>query len=478
MRYISTVFGFLFIVIQMSSAQSVNDRIVFMSDRDGNREIYTMNPDGSDVRRLTNNNFQDLQPSWSPDKTRIAFVSNRDGNFAIYVMNIDGTGQRRISTDEFAYHEYPAWSPDGRYIAYASDRAGSFDIYIMEANGNNPQRLTSGDTYETEPAWSPDGRQIAYLQQVDGAFEVFLVNTNGGTPQRLTQSGGGDYYSARWSPDGSRLAYALTVFDRAGNNSDIYVRNIATGEENLLISRENSFIQGLSWSENGSTLVYQVQEIQAKWIIHRVSTSDASLQILTDQSYNSETPSWSTPQMTGVVSVTSSPSGNLRMDGRVTANVLNVRTGPGPEYGEITQIRNGANVSAIGRNVEATWVQVEGSAQGWINARYVQFSSSGVNLSDLPITFTEVGEWSPAGTPTGLRVTATTVLRIRGGPGSNYRQLENPDTVKTGETVDVIGRSRNGEWYKVNVGNRSGWIVSGYVRLSGNTNANIPVVSD
>ena len=108
--------------------------------------------------------------------------------------------------------------------------------------------------------------------------------------------------------------------------------------------------------------------------------------------------------------------------------------------------------------------------------RYVQLDNSSA-LNNLPITYTEVGEWGPAETPTGLRITATEVLRIRGGPGANYRQLENPDTIKAGETVEIVGRSRNGEWYKINVGNRSGWIVSGYGRLSGDLNANVPVLS-
>jgi Tol biopolymer transport system component len=357
MRYISTVFGFLFIVIQMSSAQSVNDRIVFMSDRDGNREIYTMNPDGSDVRRLTNNNFQDLQPSWSPDKTRIAFVSNRDGNFAIYVMNIDGTGQRRISTDEFAYHEYPAWSPDGRYIAYASDRAGSFDIYIMEANGNNPQRLTSGDTYETEPAWSPDGRQIAYLQQVDGAFEVFLVNTNGSAPQRLTHGNSGDHFSPKWSPDGVRLAYALTVFDRVGNNSEIYVRNMNTGDESLFISRENSFIQGLSWSEDGNEITYQVKTERGNWVIHRFNTSDGTFEALTDQLYNSEMPSWFTPISQSSVDLSDSgcpglPDSIVTVGERARVTLTpalsnNLRSQPGTSARRITQIAPGVRFDII-----------------------------------------------------------------------------------------------------------------------------------
>jgi uncharacterized protein YraI len=181
--------------------------------------------------------------------------------------------------------------------------------------------------------------------------------------------------------------------------------------------------------------------------------------------------------MSGQVAVAPSAPGGLRIDGRVTAQFLNVRTGPGPEYGQINRITNGTNVTAIGRNVDSTWVQIEGGAQGWVNAGFVEFFGSG-NIPNLPVTFTEVGEWSAAGTPTGLRVTATTVLRIRGGPGYNFRQLEDPDILDTGESADVIGVSRNGAWYKINVGNRSGWIVSGYANLSGDRNANLPVLGN
>ncbi|MAS33631.1 MAG: hypothetical protein CL610_06480 [Anaerolineaceae bacterium] len=294
------------------TAQASNDRIVFMSDRDGNREIYTMNPDGTDVQRLTNNEAQDLQPTWSPDKSQIAFVSNRDGYFAVYIMNAAGSNQRQISTDQFAYHEYPAWSPDGQYLAYASDRSGNFDIYIAEISGSNPRQLTKDDGDETEPSWSPDGRQIAYLQNVDGAFEIFLVGTNGDTPQRLTQSEGGDYFSPRWSPDGTQLAYVLTVFDQAGNNSEIYAINMTSGEERLLVSRENSFIQSIAWSEDVQEIVYQVKEANGIWNLHRLNVNDGTFGILTDLSYNSETPAWFTPQSDNLVTVVGAITVTLR----------------------------------------------------------------------------------------------------------------------------------------------------------------------
>jgi dipeptidyl aminopeptidase/acylaminoacyl peptidase len=69
----------------------VNGKIAFISDRDGNNEIYVMNPDGSDQTRLTNNNYDDGAPAWSPDGTKIASNTNRDGNHEIYTMNADGS---------------------------------------------------------------------------------------------------------------------------------------------------------------------------------------------------------------------------------------------------------------------------------------------------------------------------------------------------------------------------------------------------
>ena len=85
-------------------------KIAFLSDRDGNWEIYVMNDDGSGQRRLTNNTDTDVSPSWSPDGKKIAFASDRDGNREIYVMNADGSGQTRL-TNNTDTDVSPSWSP-------------------------------------------------------------------------------------------------------------------------------------------------------------------------------------------------------------------------------------------------------------------------------------------------------------------------------------------------------------------------------
>jgi Tol biopolymer transport system component len=91
-----------------------NGKIAFTSDRDGNREIYVMNADGTNQVRLTNNSVVDDHPTWSPDGTKIAFVSERiSGGFAIFVMNADGTNKVEVTPLIFNATAYPIWDALG-----------------------------------------------------------------------------------------------------------------------------------------------------------------------------------------------------------------------------------------------------------------------------------------------------------------------------------------------------------------------------
>ena len=180
-------------------------RLAFTSDRDGNPEIYVMNADGSSVVQLTDSPGFNVDPTWSPDGKRIAFTSNRAGNHDIYVMNADGTGQAPLTTDP-APDDNPAWSPDGATIAFASARSGTSSIYVMGADGSNVRRLTSGPGDDVSPAWPPDGRRIAFASDRDGNYEIYVMNADGTEPTRLTRNFAADLDPA-WSPDGKAIAF-------------------------------------------------------------------------------------------------------------------------------------------------------------------------------------------------------------------------------------------------------------------------------
>jgi len=125
----------LFTTIQLAS-QSTSKRIAFSSNRDGNSEIYVMNPDGTGQTRLTYSDAWDSLLSWSPSGNKIAFTSFRDGTFEIYVMNPDGTGQANLTNNPGSDSE-SCWSPDGRELVFSCDLNfdGNFNIYKMNSEG-------------------------------------------------------------------------------------------------------------------------------------------------------------------------------------------------------------------------------------------------------------------------------------------------------------------------------------------------------
>jgi hypothetical protein len=207
-------------------------KLAFESTRDvgAASEIYVMNADGSDApRRLTMNPGNDRNPKWSPFGNRIAFESNRTGNYEIYVMDADGSNQTPRTANP-ARDSDPAWSPDGQRIAFESDRDGNDEIYVMEADGSAVKRLTMSLAHEGNAAWSPDGKRIAFQSDRDGNHEIYVMNADGTGQTRLTADAVRDSDPV-WSPDGSRIAFA----SHRDGNLDIYVMN-ADGSDHMRLT--------------------------------------------------------------------------------------------------------------------------------------------------------------------------------------------------------------------------------------------------
>lgn len=106
-------------------------KIAFGSSRDGDYEIYAMDADGGNVKRLTRSPGLDMRPAWSPDGKQIAFTSNRDSNYEIYVMHADGTGVRRVTKND-ERDDFAAWHPDGKQLIFVGERGGKFDLYLVD----------------------------------------------------------------------------------------------------------------------------------------------------------------------------------------------------------------------------------------------------------------------------------------------------------------------------------------------------------
>jgi hypothetical protein len=159
----SSIFVMLPAVISNQQSQTAyatfpgeNGKIAFISNRDGNYEIYVMNSDGSEQTRLTNNPTIDTTPDWSPYGETIVFRRGLESqNPEIYIMNADGSEQTNISNNP-AIDFDPSWSPDGTKIAFMSTRDGGQEIYVMNAaDGSEQTNISNIPRSDGQPDWGP-----------------------------------------------------------------------------------------------------------------------------------------------------------------------------------------------------------------------------------------------------------------------------------------------------------------------------------
>jgi Tol biopolymer transport system component len=206
-----------------------NGSIAFESDRDGDSDIWTMSPSGSNLANLTaNSESADSRASWRADGRKLAFMSDRetpsnpvppgfpgpDSDFEIFVMDADGSNQTQITFNALD-DEAPVWSPNGKRIVFQRDfdpvrGQVDFDILTMRANGADERNLTSSPgVQDFDPDWSPDGRRIAFASERDGDAEVYTMKPDGSRVRQLTFNDGPRQFDAEpsWSPDGRKIAF-------------------------------------------------------------------------------------------------------------------------------------------------------------------------------------------------------------------------------------------------------------------------------
>jgi Tol biopolymer transport system component len=294
-------------------------RIAFVSDRDGNSDIYVI-ADGVNPINLTNDQ-EDANgaPAWSPDGTRIVFNKSNFLGFTndrpdfgpseIYVMDANGMDRINLTKNEASYGSNPAWSPDGTRITfsgyitdssavrplsplseiYVSNTAVEFcpsgSIYVMKADGTNFIELTDEGACRASPAWSPDGVRIAFNSVYN---EIYVINADGSNPVELTNNTNTLVYdfSPAWSPDGKRIVFSS---NRDGNY-EIYVMD-ANGLNPINLTNNQADDISPAWSPDGKRIVFSSNR-DGNYEIYVMDANGLNPINLTNNQANDSEPAW------------------------------------------------------------------------------------------------------------------------------------------------------------------------------------------
>lgn len=315
------------LILTALACSSAGNPIVFTSDIDGNREIFSIDPEQAELVNLTKSAANEYAPALSPDGTRLAFLSGDDSHNTLHVIALNEETDNRTSVSEIdgshrdhswapsserlaylvqnggepsthvagydgsaamelttiAANEVGGWSHDGSSVVFAVRGGPQQGIYIRNPDGVNEVRLT--DKLDYSPVWSPNAHKIAFISERDGNAEIYVMNSDATELKRITQNGGTDYDIA-WSPNGRKLAF---VSDRDGN-PEIYVADIRDGEVSRL-TRNGVRDDQPVWSRDGNRIAF-VSYLDGDGEIVVMDPDGKNQQRLTNNGYDDYAPTW------------------------------------------------------------------------------------------------------------------------------------------------------------------------------------------
>ena len=263
-------------------------KIAFWADRGGTRDVYLMNPDGTDQVKITQHRSQNITPVWSPTGEQILFVSDRDGVWDLYLMDPDGTNVQRVFEKEAPRAE-PAWSPDSKQIVYSRIINDERVVHIAVLGEQVEKRIAIGGP----AAWAPDGTELAFIRGwASKKMQITLFNLHTGNQKNLFPPKAIPSWmssSVKWSPTGEKLAFSwfhrVPLKDFVETETVYTINRDGTGLTQI-IEEAGPRATSPVWSPRGDALLYKRSVGNRSYQIFKISLNGGEPEQLTDIGWN------------------------------------------------------------------------------------------------------------------------------------------------------------------------------------------------
>lgn len=271
-----------------------SEMIAFVSDRDGNPEIYSLELTTGVIERLSYSDMADFHPRWSPDGRWIAFTSYRDGGPDIHRMTSTGALRESLTEAEW-FDEFPSWSVDGEWILFDSNRSEGeaaaspdvFRLYLMRSNGTELQPLLPNETDGAVGSFSPDGQRVLFQSRDgEGEYQIYSYDLESNLVVRLTHTMARNFRPS-WSPDGNQIVF---VSERDGR-SELYLMNADGTDQRRLTDGSLEHVRGPVWSPDGEWILFNA-ELDGNTDLYVIDQGGSQLFCLTDHPSDDYHPDW------------------------------------------------------------------------------------------------------------------------------------------------------------------------------------------
>ena len=276
------------IIAQMGGTSLLGTKIFFVSDRTGHKEIWSMDADGGNQKRITQYNSITIEPAVSPDGSKIAFTSYVRGNPGIFVFSVDPVRRLPFYNQNASMNATPEFTPDGQHIVYSSTASGWAQIYIADLDGRNLRRISNRQAIEVEPKVNPKTGSDMVFVAGPGNQQIYRMNIDGVNVERLTD-GEGQASNPSWHPNGQIIAFSWTR-GYAPGNFNLFLMDVATRSFNQL-THGMGRNENPSWAPDGHHLVFASNRSGRSQIWTMLADGTEQWQ-LTTQGENSQ-PNWS-----------------------------------------------------------------------------------------------------------------------------------------------------------------------------------------